>query len=175
MARSLTVMVRKADGESLAPGEARSFPDGLFPLSGTAVKKSKPKKAIVPLTMDNLQSRLTAAEKSALKRRAAAQEIMHKINLVLSTCDPVPGSFQYFKRASEAFGGFDVPTLTTVYLDLCTASGTNADGMAWDPVIEYKRKRGNFYRYCKFMERYTVWAAKQSRPRVKKSTAKKAS
>jgi hypothetical protein len=157
MARSLTGMVREADTESLAPTTA-------------PIKKSKPKH-VEPLTMDNLQSRLTKAEKAALKRRAAAQEIMHKINLVLSTCDPVPGSFEFFKRASEAFGGFDVPTLTTVYLDLCTVSGTTADGMAWDPHSEYKRKRGNFYRYCKFMERYTVWAAKgQSRPR--KSTKK---
>ena len=162
MSKSLTGMVRQADGE-------RTKPDGLFPLSGKAVKKSKPTKP--PLTMDNLQSRLTAAEKSALKRRAAAGEIMSKINLVLSGCKPTPENFKFFKRASEAFGGIDVPTLTTVYHDLCVHTGTNGEG-SWDPVEDYKNKRGNFYRYCKFMERYQAWAAKgQSKPR--KSTPKR--
>lgn len=168
MARSLTGMVREADAESMVPTQS--------------VKKSTPKaplkrEPITHPTLEELQAQRPKKERAALKaelaRRVAAQEIMHKINLVLSTCDPVPGTFEYFKRASEAFGGFDVPTLTTVYLDLCTASGTNADGMEWAPQSEYKKKRGNFYAYCKLMERYVVWAAKQSRPRVKKSTSKR--
>jgi hypothetical protein len=169
MAKSLTGMVRGADSESLVPAQG--------------VKKSTPKTAPVtrePITyptLEELHAAMPKKERAALKaelaRKTAAQEVMHKINLVLSTCDPVPGSFEYFKRASVAFGGTDVPTLTTVYLDLCTASGTTADGMEWDPMSEYKAKRGNFYAYCKFMERYTVWAHKASRPTVKKSTKKK--
>jgi hypothetical protein len=134
----------------------------------------KPRVRKSPLTMENLRSRLSAKQIAALDARRDAGEIMHKINLVLSTCDPVPGTFEYFKRASEAFGSTDVPTLETVYLDLCTASGTTADGMKWAPHSEYKRKRGNFYAYCKLMERYMVWSAKgQARPTAKKSTPKK--
>ena len=146
----------------------RAMAEGAPELVNEAPKKSTPKKkAIVPLTMDNLRSRLTKAEIAALAEHAEAQAIVNKINLVLSTCAATPDYFKYVQRVSKAFGpigSVDVDELASIYADLTHATGVNPDGMTWKP---YSDKRGNFRAYSKFMERYVVWTAKGSPGRAR--------